>query len=185
MKSILSIFIISVCVGAYFIYIKPLSADIKVLNVKKTEYNDVLNRVKEIKEKRDQLLSQYDNISLEDLDKLNKIIPESINSVILLNNLNNVGSKYGIAVKDYKVTEPNIENVEVVVAENPNEIYKTNKVTMTITGQYHQFLAFIDEMESSLTLFDIVSLNIKPVLNQGVGANVMDYVLEANVYSLR
>jgi Tfp pilus assembly protein PilO len=185
MKSLISLLIISVCVAAYFVYIKPLSIDIRVLNSKKSEYNDVLNRVKDIKEKRDELLLEYDNISPSDLDKLNKILPEKINSVVLVNDLNNMGSKHGIVIKDYKVNEPEYNNADNVIPDLKGPVYKTTKVNMTVSGQYSQFLSFLDELESALTLFDIVNLSIRSGTGKEAINGIMEYALEANIYSLR
>lgn len=186
MKSLMSIFIIAVCIGTYFVYIKPLSVEVKALNVKKAEYADVLSRVKEIKEKRDAILLDYDSISPDDIDRLNKIIPETVDPTTLANDISNLGSKYGISVKDFKVNEPSGGQREGVVGDI-GQVYKTTSVSVALTGGYSQFLEFLSEVESGLSLFDIIKLNVKPGAQSGNQANQSNYTftLEANVYSLR
>lgn len=191
MKSILSISVIAICVGLYFVYIKPLSLEVKVLSAKKQEYVDVLNRVKEIKEKRDQVFADYDSISSEERDKLNKIIPEKLNPVFMLNDLSVLGSKYGISIRDFRVSESggNSGGDELIAGTNPGEIYKTSTVTMRLQGEYRAFLNFMSEMESALSLIDIVSLDIRGGGSTSGGrvsqVLPLDYSLEAKIYSLR
>lgn len=184
MKSIFSILVISVCIAAYFVYIKPLSVDVKALTAKKAEYTHVLNSVKEIKEKRDEILAQYDSISQTDIEKLNKIIPAKVDDVKLLNDLNNIGSKYGMIIKDFKSSDPNASASRDGVVENPDQIYKTTNINFTISGPYNKFLDFLSEVESGLSLLDVTHLVIKQETVQG-GQQILSYVLEANVYSLR
>lgn len=182
MKSLLSTFVIVVCIGAYFLYIKPLSVEVRVLGSKVQEYEDVLNQVKEIKEKRDSLVDQYNNISPENIDKLSKIIPETVNPVVVLNDMSTVGASYGVIVKDFKVKE-NSGNDRGEAVETQST-FKTTTISAGLTGAYPQFIEFLNEIESSLSLFDIVSLTIKQE-GSGKGPQIMTYQLEANIYSLR
>ncbi|MFZ2523457.1 MAG: hypothetical protein WAW92_03665, partial [Minisyncoccia bacterium] len=59
MKSFFPFFIIALCVGVFFMYMKPTFSVINERKEKLTEYQNVLDKVKEIKAKRDQLSSQY------------------------------------------------------------------------------------------------------------------------------
>lgn len=182
MKSLLSILVIVVSVGVYFVYIKPLTVEVKVQMAQKAEIDRVLNRVKEIKEKRDAVFLDYNSISLEEIEKLNKILPETINSVVILNDLSTLAAQYGLTIKDYKVDNFTIENNAVSEGETV-EPYKETKLTLKLIGSYNQFVTFISKVESSLRLMDIVHLGIK----QGGGgpANLLEYTLEVNVYSLK
>lgn len=185
MKSILSIAVIAICVGMYFMYIKPMTVDIKLLTAKKDEYTQVLNRVKEIKEKREAVLAEYNSISAEEVDRLNKIIPEKVNSVALLNNLSAIGERYGVAIKDYKLSEADASGRDVLGTGAPGS-YKTTTMSMHLIGRYDQFLNYLEDIEYSLSLIDVVSLNIIPGAPSKTGeAGQMDFTLEANTYSLR
>jgi Tfp pilus assembly protein PilO len=151
---------------------------------KKQEIEKVLNRVKEIKEKRDSILDEYNAISVEDIEKLNKIIPETINSVEIFNDLASAGAGYGLTVQEYKADEDNSNqnSVSETVSDLP---YKKTKLTIKFTGPYSQFVGFLEKIESSLRIIDINSLSIKQGSSSDRGPVTLDYVLEANVYSLR
>jgi len=185
MRSILSIGIIAICVAMYFVYIKPMTVEVKARKAEKEEYTKVLTRVDEIKVKRDNIIAEYNSISPEEIDRLGKVVPEKINPVALLNDLSVIGSAYGIIIKDFKVTDSDNTSRDVVGSEIPGS-YKTSRITMNISAQYEEFLNFLEEIEYSLSLIDIVNLNIVPGEFSKSGApGPMQISLEANTYSLR
>ena len=105
MKSIFSILIIAVCIGAYFVYIKPMTVEVKVMSAKKEELTTLLNRVKEIKEKRDAVYLDYSSIPADQIDRLNKVIPETFNPVVTLNNLSDLAKKNGMQINLMTMTQ--------------------------------------------------------------------------------
>jgi Tfp pilus assembly protein PilO len=129
-------------------------------------------------------LDEYNAISVEDIEKLNKIIPETINSVEIFNDLASAGAGYGLTVQEYKADEDNSNqnSVSETVSDLP---YKKTKLTIKFTGPYSQFVGFLEKIESSLRIIDINSLSIKQGSSSDRGPVTLDYVLEANVYSLR
>lgn len=183
MKSLLSILVIAVSVGAYFVYIKPLTVEVKVQIAKKEEIQKVLNRVKEIKDKRDSIFEDYNSISTEDIEKLNKIIPETVNTVEIFNDLSTNAAQYGLAVTNYKA-ENNSSNNSAVTDTTVVEPYKKTNLTFTLKGQYTQFVEFLETIESSLRLIDIVQLGIKGGSSTGP-ITPLEYTIHATVYSLK
>ncbi len=192
MRPLLSIFVIAICVGAYFMYIKPMSVEVRVLNAKKAEYNHLLNTVQEIKEKRDAVLLDYNTLSPEEIDKLNKIIPATLNPVLYLNDISSLALKNNLLIKDYRVADN--QNGVITATETVSvNSYKTTNITIRVSGSYQQFLNFMNEIESALSLTDVVSLKIDApgsgtMSPSGQIKNVvlpLDYTLEAKVYSLK
>ncbi len=185
MRSILSIGVIAICVAMYFVYIKPMTVEVKARKAEKEEYTKVLTRVDEIKIKRDTIIEEYNSIPPEEIDRLNKIIPEKINSVSLLNDLSVLGSTYGIVIKDFKVADPDNSSRDVIGGGAPGS-YKTSHITMSIVAQYEDFLNFLEDIEYSLSLLDVVNINILPgSLTKSGAPGPMQITLEANTYSLR
>lgn len=183
MKSLAPLFVIALCIGAYFVYIKPMAVEVKINTIKKSQYTDVLNRVKEIKQKREEVLAEYNSISEEDIARLKKIIPETLNPVILSNDLSRLASDNQVTLKEFKVSDTNADTG--AVAEVSESIYKKTTINMTFSGQYENFVRFLTDVESGLSLIDIVSLIIKSVDSSSGRQMPMDYVLEVNTYSLR
>ena len=170
---------------SYFVYIKPLSVEVRAKIAEKNSYTQVLNRVNEIKVKRDAIFAEYDSISLEEIDRLNKVVPAKINSVALLNDLSVIGARHNVSIKDFKVTDSENTNRDVVGSEIAGS-YRTTSMHITLLGQYEDFLKFLGDIERSLSLIDVVTLGILPGSPTKSGAaGPMQITLEANTYSLR
>ena len=183
MTSIRPLIVIAVCIGMYYFYISPTLLEVRALSVKKAEYYDVLEKTKELKTKRDSLLNDYGNIPGTEIERLNKIIPETFNSVIFANDVNNLASKHRLIMKEFKASESKTEVRDPSVS-NPKDKYQTTVVNIRMSGGYEDFIAFLTDLELNLHLSDVVTLVVQSSDRKGSGAS-MDYTLELNTYSLR
>ncbi len=183
MKSAIPFIVMGLCAGMYFMYISPTIADIQIKRERKAEYDTVLDKVKELKEQRDALSTKYNSIPLSDLEMLSKIIPTKFDPVYFSNDLNLMSSRYGMAIKDVKISQaPSGELVDAQVGEKN---YKTIKAKIRLSGGYEQFLKFLRDLETSLRLIDVVDLSVTAgglVKGQDIS---LEYALEVQTYSLQ
>src|SRR3989344_6737957 len=161
MKLFSPFILILISVALYFLYISPSIAEVESLSAKKAEYANVLAQSKELKNKRDSVLAAYNGISEEDLARLNKIIPSSFDGVVFANEVNTLASRYGLSVKSFQVNQPTADARAQIVTEQKKGSYQSVAVTLTVNGDYNQFIVFLKEMETSLRLIDVGSLGIK------------------------
>lgn len=185
MKSALSLVVMGICVGVYFVYISPTVSEVKSLSLKKASYDNVLVQSKEVVAKRDSIFIDYNSIPKDDIDKLNKIVPETFNSVLFANDINALASSNSMAVKDFKVNPQKTDDREAMTNEQVAKPYMTTVVTFRLVGQYSQFIKFLTDLESSLRLLDVVNLSVKTLGGQMSTDNSLEYSLEINTYSLR
>ncbi|MFZ2522387.1 MAG: GspMb/PilO family protein [Minisyncoccia bacterium] len=183
MKSFIPFFIVAICVGMYFVYISPTIADINIKKERNSEYENVLNQVKELKQRRDTLSTLYNSILDEDMAKLNKIIPGKFDPVYFSNDLNSISSKYGMLIKNVRIaySSPRGDSVDPEVTEKG---YKTIGIEISLSGRYDQFLSFLRDLETSLQLMDVVNLSVKSgSVRRGEDIN-LEYSLRINTYAL-
>mgnify|MGYP003393638102 CR=1 FL=1 len=192
MKSFTPLIIVALCIGMYFMYMAPAWDEIAVKREKKAEYQNVLDRVKELKDMRDAVSAQYNDIPAENLAMLSKIIPGKFDSVYFTNDINSMAAKYGMVVKEMRVNLHQVEARQAEEVQIGSEIYKTVTATFKLSGQYDQFLGFLKDLESNLRLIDVISLSIKSTgaQSQAVGSKApretnLDYSLEVQTYSLQ
>ena len=145
----------------YFMYIKPGVVEVKALTVKKEQLTNVLNSAQELSAKRDEILAKYNAIPQEDIDRLNKIIPATFESEVFVNDLNNLAVKNGLKMKSIKDETVKPDDRSAILDTTTTETYKTNSVSVTISGGYNQFLSFLSDIESNLHLIDIKSVSLK------------------------
>lgn len=188
MKSLISFVVIGICIGMYFLYIRPEVAEVKSLVSRKAEYDDVLVKSREIKDKRIVLDNQYNSISEADLSRLDKVIPDTFDVISFINNINSVAVRDGIIIKDFKATNSNsVQTAERGLPEKsaPSGNYVTNLVTLSLSGRYFSFQKFLLDLESNLSLVDVISLSMNP---ENTGKSVDDtfsYSLSLQTYSLK
>lgn len=169
----------------YFLYISPAITEVQVLSDQKAEYNDVLNKANEIKEKRDTISSTYNNISSSDLERLGKIVPAKFNSVLFAKDVNDLASKNGVTIKSFKETVARANNSGDITLESESMPYIETIITLSLAGQYRQFMNFLAELETNIQLMDVISLSINSNAGQKVVESQSQYTLELKTYSLR
>ena len=101
MANLVSIILILASVGLFLGYINPTyTADtgslentkksVKELQVEEKDYQDAINKTKEIERIRDSLNDKFKTIQKSDVDKLSKLLPDHIDSVRLIIDINNI-----------------------------------------------------------------------------------------------
>lgn len=109
MNIIAPIALILASLGIFFGYINPTytattgSADaagksITELQSEEKDYNDALTKTAAIEEVRSNLAKKFDAISPDDVAKIEKMLPDHIDSVRLIIDINNIAAKYGMAL---------------------------------------------------------------------------------------
>jgi Tfp pilus assembly protein PilO len=182
MRSSLSLAVIAVSILTYFFLISPKIGEVKSLIAEKAQYADVLNKVEEINQKRDALLTDYNNIPQEDLDKLQKVIPDTFDAADFANDINNLATQFGLAIKTY-AEESGQSNGTVDVQDAVP--YKTHAVAFTVAGQYASFMKFLDAAETNLNLTDIDSLSIKSSTDAKSSQETLEITVKLSTYSLK
>lgn len=173
----------------YFMYISPLIGDINVKRQKLAEYTSILEKTKELKTERDTAMDAYNNISQDDVNKLNKIIPDKFDEVLFLNDMSNLASQNGITVRQFKVDTGSTDSQNGGGSDTANHLYRTITIDVRLTGQYGQFMKFLKDIENSLQLVDVMNLSINGstggVILQKPSDNNLQYTLVINTYSLK
>ncbi|HEY4505360.1 MAG TPA: hypothetical protein VJG67_01595 [Candidatus Paceibacterota bacterium] len=185
MKLISQSIVIIICVVIYFFYISPTVSEVKVLSIQKSDYKNVINKAKELTTKRDVAFTSYNDIPQSDIDRLNKIIPETFDPIRFANDVSAMATGYGLTIKDFKVDEAKTDTRDVIVNQPQNQKYRTSVVAFGLTGSYPQFLKFLSTIESSLRLVDVIGLSMKSVGGNKGGDIPVQYLLKVNTYSLR
>ena len=182
MKGFTPIIVIALCVGAYYVYLAPSYAEIQTLSTQLSNYNDALQKTKDLASKRDTLLATYNSISPDDIARLKEIIPGNFNPSVFADYLNNLASKYGMVAEDISMAQLDTTAGQQV-ATSSQKYYKTMAVTFSVKGSYSQFVNFLKDMESSLDLIDVNSLSIKSDANS-TNNSFFDYNVGIYTYYL-
>lgn len=155
MKGIIPIICIVIAGCLFYWYIDPTYAAIKELRAEEATLDQALDRALELQETRDQLLSRYNTFAPNDLARLEKLLPDHVDNVRLILDLDGIASRYGMRVRDVSVDDPK-RTQSVADAVGPDETtHESMILSFTVSGQYDTFRQFLINLEQSLRLVDV------------------------------
>ncbi|MCR4334272.1 MAG: hypothetical protein NUV47_00880 [Patescibacteria group bacterium] len=154
-KFLSPIILILLAVGMFFFYVDPQWQKVKELQATNAEYNKAIEQSNQLLEVRDGLLDKYNSFRPEDLNRLEKLLPDNIDNVRLIIDINSITSKYGSSIKNVKLSTPSIDT------ERSDSGYKTMILSFALNASYDNFLNILGDLERSLRLLDVISISFK------------------------
>jgi len=160
MKNVIATLLIGVSIGLFYMFIGPTYSEIQSKRAEKAQYDDALNNSQEILALRDSLLSKYNSFLPGDLARLEKLLPDQINNVHLIIEIDSIASRYGMVIKDVRLVSNETENSsEQQVLEVQTSPFGLASLSFRVTGSYDDYRAFVQDLEKSLRLIDITSVS--------------------------
>lgn len=178
MQFITPIFLIIVAVAVFFGFVDPQYKDIAKAKALESQYEEALSRSKELQEIREELLSEYNTFKADDVSRLEKLLPDNIDNVRLIIEIDAIAKKYGLSVRNLAVTESVGNDSGTLVAGNSD--YSSVDLSFSVASSYEDFLSFIKDLEQSLRLVDVTSINFV-----ATGSKVDDYRVTIRTYWLK
>lgn len=180
MKTGISILFILMAVATFFFYTEDKYAEIKQAKLDIIDYEEALKQSRDILDKREVLLEKYKAFKKEDLDNLKKLLPDHIDNVQLILDLNNIAKKYGMTLKTIKV-----ETGPDSAFESGNQTGKTAfgaiTVSFKVSSDYETFVSFLQDVEKSLRIVDVTDLTFTSpdkTTNYDFGITIKTYWLK-------
>lgn len=156
-----NLILIVLAVGLFYTFSSPQYREVQGLQASAAEYRSVIENVSRIAEARDALLDNYEAIPARERDKLLKVLPNSVDAVRLALDLDTIAGRYGIAIRNVKVDSLADPNAALAVLPNNDVPYKKAVVTFNFVSNYENFIRFISDLEKSLRIMDVKSVNFR------------------------
>ncbi|HVT74858.1 MAG TPA: type 4a pilus biogenesis protein PilO [Candidatus Paceibacterota bacterium] len=153
MSNIISIILIVASFGLFFGYIDPAYTKVQSLRIDKADYDKALSNSKELQAERDKLLEKFNQMDKSDLDKLTKLLPDHIDNIRLIIDIDNMARTYGMRIRNFK-TDTGAKTDTIGKDVTP---YGTLTLTFTTTAPYNTYLAFLHDLEKSLRVIDVTA----------------------------
>jgi len=178
-RYLISIILIGISVGGFFLLAEPLYKDITVLKAEVASYDEALDNSKALENERDKLTAKYNAINPENLDKIKKLLPDNIDNIRLILEIEKIAVPYGMVLKDVqyspvkKETPATTPGDEVIVGgggvQSTGRDYGSWDLGFSVTGTYNNFMNFTRDLEKNLRIVDISSIQFlsgsEPKLN--------------------
>lgn len=152
------IFILA-AISLFFFYTNPqfqnLKANIEDQN-KIVEANDKAAKLRAV---RQSLTDDRKKIDQRDVDKITKMLPDGVENVGLIIDIDNIASKYGMRIRNTKINDGGASSGKATAIAGPDAKKNgTISLSFSVTSTYENFIAFLKDLESSQRLVDVTSL---------------------------
>ena len=138
------------------------------------------------------MTSQYNSISKEDIAKLEKLLPDNIDNIRLILEIEKIASPYGMALRDVKYNttggESNTGRGGATLSQvaEAGADFRVLEMDFSVSGTYSDFINFTKDLENNLRIIDISSVSFSSDTDTKAGANaVYKYSFKIKTYWLK
>ena len=177
MRYLITIVLVAVSAGIFFLVIDPLYQETKLLKVQISALEETFSNSQQIQEVRDTLFAKFRDISSIDLARLAKMLPDNVDNVKLILELDRIASQHGVDIKRINVASASAD--EATLGPSSRD-YAALDIGVTVTGSYAAFRGFLGDLERSLRLADVTALSFR-----AAGFDFDQYTMTLRTYWLR
>jgi Tfp pilus assembly protein PilO len=186
MNIITPVILIIISIGSFFAYTDKIyrgeNSDnhrtIQSLQAEDAEYQEALNNVTAIKAKRDALVDKMSAMNPDDLQKLESLLPDNIDNIQLIIDMNNIADKHRLILKGARLD--NEAKTDSSKLGTDNSKYGTVRISFSVTASYENFQNFLRDLEKSLRLVEITDLSVN-----GNAIGLYDFSVGLKTYWLK
>lgn len=181
-SNLTAIILLVASAGVVFGFINPQYQRYTELGQTNETYDTALEQATQVRTVREDLLKKNRSFSEEELAKLKKLLPDSVDTVRLTMDLNGIASKHGIVIKkiDLSSNQKATDRNAPVAIGLDQTAYGTLGLSFSLSASYTKFGQFLDDLEQSLRIIDISSISVSPN-NSGI----YDFSVSARTYWLK
>lgn len=167
-------------IGLFAVYTNPSYQQSKATAAEVAQYNDALTKSQELKAVRDQLISKRNTFSADDVAKLQKILPDNVDNIRLIIDINNIAARHGLSLKDVQLgtVSDSRDTPNPLASGSSGDAVGSVTIGFSMNATYDDMLAFLQDLEHSLRIIDVQSLSFT------VGGGKSDYAFSIRTYWL-
>lgn len=186
MKSLTAFIIIAVSIALSAFYTWPQWQTVSSLKDKNTQLQDALEKANKLSQLRNDLLTAYNAIPPEEIERVGKVVPKQYDPIKLTADIQAIALQYGMVIKSTTFTDRSeVSNPGMgVVTEAPSATpYKVVSLSLSTEGQYKNFVLFLADLEKNLQILDVTHVDITPKSNQERGGvSMLDFKITLDTY---
>jgi Tfp pilus assembly protein PilO len=151
---------------------------IQDLQKEDSEYKISLNNTTAIRMKRQALVDKQGKINPDNLVKLEKLLPDNIDNIRLVIDMNQIAKNHNLTLKNLKL--------DTGIKANPNKLgvdtskHGTVGLSFSVSSSYDNFQNFLADLEKSLRLVEITDLSVA-----GNDTGIYDFSVGIKTYWLK
>lgn len=148
----------------FFAYTQPTYDSVRDLQSQIAQYDQALQKASELQQLKQSLLSRYNAFNPADLDRLQKLLPDHVDNVRLVLDLDNLAGRHAMSLQNVVISNPATESDKITSALGAigagSQKYDSLTLRFSTGGTYQNFSEFLQDLEASLRIVDLVGLKI-------------------------
>lgn len=150
-------------VAIFIMYTKPTYDEVRTVQAQIAEYDSALSKADELQRRKQELLSRFNSFNPTDIDRLRKLLPDHVDNVRLVLDLDTLASRHGFALQNVVIDAKGaVDAGEVRVIGAERTTFDVLTLKFATAGTYPDFVAFMRALEESLRIVDLVELSMDP-----------------------
>jgi len=175
MKSLMPFIFIALSVGIFYVFVDPVYKQVQSVQEEIDENNELIEFANRLRSERDELQKKYASIGQSDRDRLQKILPDTVDNVRLIIDMNNIAEfPYNIKLSNVNVQQKTTEGAKITNRSTGD--YGTIGISFSLSARYD----LMNRFETTMRLVDITSFSVSA--GDGVFYN---YNVSLDTYWLR
>ena len=162
-KMTISLIGLAVAGAVFFMVTRPGYEKLQTTEKEIREYNQALEKAAELQQLKQSLLSHYNAFNSADLDRLHKLLPDHVDNVRLVLDLDSMAGRHAMALQNVVVSNPVSEGTTgpAPIGGGGKQKYGSLTLKFSTHGTYENFTEFLQDLEASLRIVDLVSLALE------------------------
>jgi uncharacterized protein YoxC len=178
MKLLTPLLIIGIALGLLLVFVKPQYAQVQTVRSQVAQYDAAIAQVQAAVKQKDQLLAKKNSFNPEDIKRLQRFLPDKVDQVKWIIDVNGIANKYRANIAKIKLTEESKSQSGLGTTEVG---YGATTLSFNIGLTYEDFQKFLMDIEQSLQLMDVAEITFKPATD----SNIYDYTITLRTYWLK
>src|SRR3990167_6964840 len=151
LKALISLFLIAGAAVIFFTESKNYFPEIKVLRKQVSFYNETINTAKKVRSSIDKTLGEYNAISQENVDRINKMVPSGAESMKLVIQIDDIMRKNGLSLTSIDSKDAIDKKSSPGASKNSNLSAEQILLSMKAQGSYESFHSFVKKLDRKST----------------------------------
>lgn len=190
MRYLFLLLLIGASIVTFVTLINPRYKDVQSMKKDVTNYSSRLVTAQKLKSSREDLIARYNSISKADLDNLKTLLPDSVDNIRLIIQLDSLATKNGLSslrnVQYDTSKSDQSPKADLPTAQGVQKPYGQFTISFQTTGPYKNFLSFVSDLEQNLRLVDISNVDFAQggASDRGL-VDSLRYTVTLNTYWLK
>jgi hypothetical protein len=182
LRLFLPIVLVLIAGGLFFVYTDPTYQHIKDLRAQEAEYDQALDKSKQILAQRNALISKRNTFSPDDVRKVERILPDNVDNIRLILDTETIAQRYNLHVQNVSLKAPqttSADRSQLAVGDTGDPVGSVD-FSFTVSATYPDFTRFLKDLERSVRIVDVRSISF----SSGKG-ELSDYAVSLRTYWLK